>query len=157
MMSLYARLAAIAAILLALGAGVWKLYHTGYTAGVTATQAEYQSRALEAERQARAAEQAKVAAVQQVEVKHEQTKRLAAADHAAAQSELDRLRDMLATSSGGAIPADPAAASRADDATRTRHVLGQCAASVTALAEAADTIESKLTGLQDYVRTVCKN
>ena len=157
MMSHYARLAVIAAVLLTLGAGVWKLYHTGYQAGATATQAEYQSRALEAERQARAAEQAKVAVVQQVEVRHEQTKRQAAADHAAAQSELDRLRDQLAAANGGSPPANPATTAGADDAARTRYVLGQCATSITTLAETADTIEARLIGLQDYVRTVCKN
>lgn len=155
-LSLASRLAALAALLLALAAGCWKLYHTGYQAGVTETQSTYQAQALEAERQARATERAKVVALNQVETRHAQTKKAAAAAADAADTELDRLRTLLATPTAAPQPAgpDPAAAARADDATRARAVVGQCAAALTEMAATADTIEARLSGLQDYVRSV---
>lgn len=153
-LSLASRLAALTALLVALAAGCWKLYHTGYQAGVLETQATYQAQALEAERQARATERAKVVALNQVETRHAQTKQAAAAAAAAADSELDRLRALLATPTPQPAGPDPTAAARADDSTRARIVVGQCAAALAEMAAAADTLEARLSGLQDYVRSV---
>lgn len=153
-MSLAPRLVALAALLLGLAAGCWKLYHTGYQAGVLETQATYQAQALEAERQARATERAKVIAVNQVETRHAQTKQAAAAAAAAADSELERLRTLLATPTPQPTSPDPTAAARADDAARARIVVGQCAAALAEMAATADTLEARLSGLQDYVRSV---
>lgn len=156
-LSLAPRLVALAALLLGLAAGVWKLYHTGFTAGVNETQATYQAQALEAERQARATERAKVIALNAVQVKHEQTKQAAAAAAAAADGELERLRALLNTPPSTPQPpaADPTAPARADDATRARAVVGQCATALTTMAATADALEARLTGLQDYVTRVC--
>lgn len=74
----------------------------------------------------------------------------AAAD---AAGELDRLRDALAA--GGAAAAPGAAANPgADEAARARLVVGECAASLQAMAAAADEIGARLTGLQDYVQAI---
>jgi Tfp pilus assembly protein PilE len=156
-LSLAPRLVAIAALLLGLAAGCWKLYHTGYQAGVNATQATYQAQALEAERQARATERAKTIAVNSVQVKHEQTKQTAAAAAAAADTELDRLRALLATPTPAPQPTtpDPTTTARTDDATRARAVVGQCASALTSMAATADALEARLSGLQDYVTRVC--
>ncbi len=155
--SLPSKLLALASLALALIAAGWKAHHTGYQAGVTATQATYQAQALEAERQARATERAKVIAINSVQVKHEQTKQQAAAAAAAADSELDRLRALLATppSTPQPSPPDPTAPARSDDATRARLVVGQCATALATMAATADQLEARLTGLQDYVRAVC--
>jgi hypothetical protein len=156
-LSLAPRLVAIAALLFGLAAGCWKIYHTGHTAGVTATQATYQAQALEAERQTRATERNKVIAVNSVQVRHEQTKQQAAAAAAAADTELDRLRTLLATPTPAPqpTPPDPTAPARADDATRARAVVGQCAGALASMAATADALEARLSGLQDYVRAVC--
>ena len=77
--------------------------------------------------------------------------------HAAAAARADDSLRQLETSLGSAATLDPAAAVGADDLTRTRYVLGQCATAFTALAQTADTIEARLTGLQAYVGTVCVN
>ena len=156
-LSLPSKLLALATLALALIAAAWKVHHTGYQAGVTATQATYQAQALEAERQARAAERAKVVAVNQVETRHEQTKQAAAAAAAAADTELDRLRTLLATPTNTPqpTPTDTTPAARADDASRARLVVGQCATALTAMAATADALEARVTGLQDYVRAVC--
>lgn len=78
--------------------------------------------------------------------------RRAASDAAGARSELDRLRDTL--TAAGPSDAAASAAGRADDAGRARAVVGECAAALQTVAAAADTCESRLTGLQDYVRAV---
>ena len=69
-----------------------------------------------------------------------------------ARTELDSLRNTLAAA--GAVPADPTAASRADEAARARYVLGQCFATVQALAATSDDIETRLSGLQDWARAI---
>jgi len=155
--SLPSKLLALATLALALIAAAWKVHHTGYQAGVNATQATYQAQALEAERQARATERNKVIAVNSVQVRHEQTKQQAAAAAAAADSELDRLRTLLATPTPAPqpTPPDPTAPARADDATRARAVVGQCAGALASMAATADALEARLSGLQDYVRAVC--
>ena len=156
-LSLPSKLLALAALALALIAAGWKVHHTGYQAGVNDTQANYQAQALEAERQARATERAKVIAVNQVETRHEQTKQAAAAAAAAADTELDRLRTLLATPTSTPQPTatDPTPAARADDASRARLVVGQCAGALASMAATADALEARVTGLQDYVRAVC--
>ncbi len=70
-----------------------------------------------------------------------------------ARTELDRLRDAIASSPAGAASA-PACGS--DDASRARTVVGQCAATLQTLAGTADQCEARLTGLQDYIRGIMK-
>ena len=156
-LSLAPRLVALAALLLGLAAICWKLYHTGYQAGINETQATYQAQALEAERQARATERNKIIALNAVQAKHDQTKQTAAAAAAAADSELDRLRALLNTPTPAPQPPtpDPTAPARTDDATRARAVVGQCATALTTMAATADALEARLSGLQDYVTRVC--
>lgn len=72
-----------------------------------------------------------------------------------ARSELDSLRDVLAAAPGG-TPADPIAASRADEAARARYVVGQLAGAAAKVAAAADECEARLEGLQDYVKAITK-
>lgn len=111
---------------------------------------------LEQERRFRKQEQRLLLSRQQVEKQYADEKRNAATAAAAAQSDLDRLRNELATAPSGAAPADPTAAERAAGAARLeRDLLGACAASLTDLGRDADLLEARLVGLQSYVRDVC--
>lgn len=74
---------------------------------------------------------------------------------AAARTELDRVRDAIAAAPGFCPPASGAAATGGTDgAANLRQVLRECVGTVQTLAEAADADAAKLTGLQDYVRSI---
>lgn len=74
---------------------------------------------------------------------------------AAARTELDRVRDAIAATPGFCPPANGAAATGGTDGTANlRQVLRECVGTVQTLAEAADADAAKLTGLQDYVRSI---
>jgi DNA anti-recombination protein RmuC len=76
-------------------------------------------------------------------------------DADASRTELERLRDTIGVPSRDAAQ-DAAAAAGADDATRARIVVGQCAATLQAMAATADQCEARLSGLQDWARAVSK-
>ena len=71
-----------------------------------------------------------------------------------ARTELERLRDAIA--SAGPAPANPASAAGTDDATRARFVAGQLANAAAQAAAAADACEIRLTGLQAYVKGITR-
>lgn len=155
-MSIAARLVLLAVIAAAVAGGLWRVYVKGDTAGYTRAQAEYQAQALEAERQARAAEKRMAETRTEVEKRYAQETRAAAAAADAARSELDQLRVELAGSSGGSTPSNPAAPGRPDGATGLVHeLLGHCAEALTGLAGEADRLEARVVGLQAYIRGVC--
>ena len=90
-----------------------------------------------------------------------QKTRLGVAERSAANS----LRELgaaiaIATAAGDsgapAPGADTAAAARADAAATAGHVLGQCAATLVAVATHADHCEANLEGLQTYVRDMLR-
>jgi hypothetical protein len=115
-------------------------------------QSEYQAKALEAERQARAAEQAKVQAVNQVDQRYRKEVANVKAAHDSAVLELDGLRSILASSSPAGT--NTATASGLDDLSRARFVVGQCASVVTEMAQSLDDGEARLKALQDYVKSI---
>lgn len=113
------------------------------------------AQALQVEQENRAKEQQLVAARQQAEERYAKEKRKVAAAAAGAQSELDGLRNELATA-GRPACADPAAAARADGgAGLERDLLGACATALVGMAQEADRLEAQLVGLQQYVKQVC--
>jgi Tfp pilus assembly protein PilV len=148
MLSLYAKLAIIAAIALGLAASHWK----AYTHGKQVVQQKYDALATQAAISAMKTQERLQEAVQTVGEKHEETKRANVASAGAASAELARLRDELARS-GNAAEA-PKAACRIDAGRTERELLGQCAGVVQNLAAEADRLEGKLTGLQEYVRAI---
>jgi len=117
--------------------------------------AERTAAALKAEQDARAKESALVAAKQKVEVQYAAQKKRDAVAIAGAQSELDGLRNALAArDSQAGTNTTPIAG--IDGAPRLeRQLLGQCATALTQLAETADGLETRIVGLQGYVREVC--
>ena len=118
--------------------------------------AERTAQALKAEQDARAKEQALQTAKQKVEVNYAAQKKRDAVALSNAQSELDQLRVTLAAVSSS-TGQDTSPTARTDGAGRLeRELLGHCAQSLTDLAREADRLETKLVGLQGYVRDVCK-
>ena len=118
--------------------------------------AERTAFALKAEQDARAKEQALQTAKQKVEVNYAAQKKRDAVALSNAQSELDQLRVTLAAVSSSAGQ-DTSPTARTDGAGRLeRELLGHCAQSLTDLAREADRLETKLVGLQGYVRDVCQ-
>lgn len=118
--------------------------------------AERTALALKAEQDARAKEQALQAAKQKVEVNYAAQKKRDAVALSNAQSELDQLRVTLSAVSS-ATSQDTGTTARADGAGRLeRELLGHCAQSLTELAREADRLETKLVGLQGYVKDVCQ-
>lgn len=134
--------------------GAWKAGRATVRADWDRDIAERTAQALADSEAARAREQALQAEANRIRTTYAKEAARAQADHSAAIADLDSLLHATGTTRSQAA-ADPAPTAGADDAARARHLLGQCAVSITALAEAADTIEARLTGLQDYVRTVC--
>lgn len=115
---------------------------------------EYTAQALKASEAARLKEQQLQAKVKGVSDAYIVEKRKRAADGAFAQSELDRLRDQLALS--GAASQNPGTSTGTYGAGGLeRDLLGACAAHLVRLSGEADRLESKVVGLQDYVKTVC--
>lgn len=118
--------------------------------------AQRTAQALQAEQDARAKEQALQAAKQKLEVNYAAQKKRDAVALSNAQSELDQLRVTLSALSS-TTGTDTGTSARIDGAGRLeRDILGHCAQSLTELAQEADRLETKLVGLQGYVRDVCQ-
>lgn len=121
---------------------------------ILAIQAEHAQALATAESAARAREQSLVTAKHQAEVAHAVTKKQSQRAIAGARSELDRLRDVLATR---ATDADSTASTRTDGATcPERELLGEGAGHLADMAAEADRLSATLTGLQGYVQAVCR-
>ena len=142
MISLYARLAAIAAICVALAAGAWKCY----TAGQNNIRAEWNSEKLAASETARLREQAAQKSNERID-REQQTFKKRDADIAAGTA--DSLRKYTAADDGE----DAAAECRADDP-RPR-IARECAASIKLLDDYARGLARQNTALQDYATNVC--
>ena len=142
-MSLYARLAVLAAVLLALAAGAWKCYH----AGASSVRAEWTAEKLETERLARLREQTLTRKNEEVANAYQlEKKRRAAADLLAA----DRLRDLTA-----ALASADAAASGGTDADPRNAIIRECTGALVALDSHASKLAGQVGALQDYTKRVC--
>jgi hypothetical protein len=134
----------------------WKSGRAAVRADWDRDIAERTAQALKAEQDARAKEQALQTAKQKVEVNYAAQKKRDAVALSHAQSELDQLRVTLSAVSSS-TGQDTGTTARTDGAGRLeRELLGNCAQSLTDLAREADRLETKLVGLQGYVRDVCK-
>lgn len=133
-----------------------------YKSGRAAVRAEWDKdiadrtqQALKLEQAARAKEAELQTAKQKAEERYAKQKKLDAAARAAAGAELDGLRNELAAIDS-VTSKDSSTTARIDGAGRLeRELLGACAQSLADLAAEADRLETKLVGLQDYVRGVC--
>jgi hypothetical protein len=144
------------ALAAALAYGAWQHRSATEAAAKAAkTQLEAQAQTLRAdgEKRERAKEQTYAETIQTVAGAYGQRVAKVHADAVGARTELDRLRDTIASAKPASCASqDAAAAGRADDSRITGQLLGNCAANLQRLAEEADRLEAKLTALQDYER-----
>lgn len=129
----------------------WKMYVMGKTAATAAIQAQ----TLANEKAARAREQDLIAAKHKAEEDHAALKLRTQRAVTGAQSELGRLRDALTTRQASAT-ATPSTGTDAAAATE-RQLFGQCAQTLTGMAQQADQLATQVSGLQGYVSAVCSN
>lgn len=136
-------------IALTLATSHWKVY----VAGKNAVLAKVQADAMANEQAARAREQQLIAAKNKAEEDHAAFKRRTQRAVAGAQSELGRLRDVLATRQAAANATTSARTDAA--ATTERQLFGQCAETLAGMAQQADQLAVQVIGLQGYVSAVC--
>lgn len=141
-MSFYARLAGIAAIVLALVAGGWWCYGQGKKT----VQAEWNAEKLAVSESARLRERAAQIANERVDRDYQTEKARFIADKRITD---ERLRDFQAASADTAT--EPS--SGTDDPYRA--IANQCAAALGVLDGYAQSVAAKATALQGYTREVC--
>lgn len=134
-------------ILLVAGLLLAGTHWRAYKVGGNAVEAKYQAQTLTLERKL-------VQDRQKAEERYEEQRKKAASAAAGARTELDRLRHELALR--GAHGSDTAPSARTDDQGAVeRGLLGVCATELQELGAEADRLAGKVTGLQDYVKSVC--
>lgn len=145
-MSLYARLAGLAAVLALLAGGGWWFY----SQGKKTVQAEWTADKLLTSETARLREQAAQKSNERIDRDYQKQK---AADRVAAGAVADSLRDFAAIIK----PDSPASTERGTHGAGglDRELLGHCAEALASLGQTADRLESKVVGLQSYAKNVC--
>ena len=131
----------------------WK----AYKAGGNVVQAEWTAERLQASQDALKAFEQVRAKEADLQTKVRKVTNDYAAEktrHARTAADLDVSLRQLQATLGDAPPTDPAALIGADDAARARFVVGECAAALSKVAQAADASDARLSALQDYVRAV---
>jgi predicted membrane metal-binding protein len=129
------------------------------TAAAQATQAaQQQAAAASAERDAREREHTAAEAARKAADAYSQNLRRVQGAAVAARTERDRL--LIAADAAASAPCAArtpgAAASGSDGAAALRVVVGECATALSAVAEAADACDARLTALQAWAREVPK-
>lgn len=146
----------IAAVVAAVAFSHYFVYNHGYDKGEEAVHALWTKDKLQQTEQALIKQQQLQKEKQKSDERYVNEKRKAAVAAAAAQSELDRLRDVLADNNNreesGSASTIPGTHGRAG---LEQELLGQCAATLVAMAAEADRLEAVVVGLQSYVNNVC--
>ena len=141
-------------VLLTMLFGVRHMQANGYRMELAQVRAEVASATLHAEQQARAREnslrqQVERIATHAIQRQNQRDRVLADAQRANAG-----LRDTIARLNSRPTPADPVAASYADEAGTARELLGSCAQEYRAVAAEADKLSDQVTALQEYATSV---
>ena len=147
-MSIWIKLAMITALLTALAAGVWKLHHNGYKAGLAEARAECTADKLAAIETGRILSLAKTKANQGVDRDFQDYKARAAAAGRATADSLRRADDADARAS-----ADTATECRADDPRPA--IARECRSALKQLDDYARSLAGQVAGLQGYASQVC--
>lgn len=142
MISLYARLAAIAALLVALAGGGWWCYNQGKKT----VQAQWTAEKLATSENARLREQAAQKSNERIDHAYQTEKTRLAADKRITD---DRLRDFTAASAD----TTPSTTSGIDEPYRA--IARECTAALGLLDGYAQSVAAKATALQGYAREVC--
>lgn len=143
---------ALLAAIVALGVQTWRI--TSLKADAAERERGIAEQLAVAEKRAREAEQLMAEGARKAAESYAKQIARVRTDADSARGELERLRDALGTP--GDAAQDAAAAARADDATRARTVVGQCAGTLQTLAAVADQCEARLSALQDWAKAVTK-
>lgn len=121
--------------------------------------AEYRTEVAEntrrAEAEARAKEQAMRQQAERVSNEQSQKQEILNRRITAAESVAGSLRDQILRLNSGTAPTDPESASFFEQARSARELLGACAGRYTDVARAADQLRDQVSGLQDFVGSVC--
>ncbi len=139
---------------LALACGIQTFRIGALKEEIAAKEAAIAAATATAEREARTREQQMADAARKASDAYQANVSRVRASADGARTELERLRDAIA--SAGPAPANPASAAGADDAARARYVVGQLANAAAQVSAAADACENRLSALQDYVRSITK-
>lgn len=135
------------------GLNYWQADRHRAKAEAATQSAQQHAAAALAERQAREFEQQRAQVAQEKADAYAKDRQRSAAAAAGARSELDRLRDALTAAAGASAAASGASASGgADGAAAAWTMVRSGAEALQAMAAACDAEESKLTGLQEWVR-----
>lgn len=125
-----------------------------YNKGQEVVQMKWDNEKLVQAEQALQKQQQLQAEKQKADERYANEKRKAAIAVSAAKSELDRLRDELASRGEESVGAS--AIPRTNGATGLeRELLGHCATTLVAMAAESDRLEAVVVGLQSYVTNVC--
>ncbi len=143
---------ALLAAIVALGVQTWRI--TSLKADAAERERGIAEQLAVAEKRAREAEQLMAEGARKAAESYAKQIARVRTDADSARGELERLRDALGAPGDAAQDAD--AAARADDATRARVVVGQCAGTLQTLAAVADQCEARLSALQDWAKAVTK-
>lgn len=149
-------------IAVVLAVGLAGTHFTAYRSGRAAVTAKWdverlaqQTQRADTERDNRAIEAKRIEGVNDADKKFQAQRNVARVAAGNANSELQRLRDVIAnTSAPSETPRDPATLVCLDDLARTRDVFGRSATALQRMAVTADALETQLVGLQDYVRSI---
>ena len=146
MISLYARIAAVAALLVALAGGGWWCY----SQGKKTVMAEWTAERLATSENARLREQAAQRTNERIDHEFQTQKARLVADKRITD---DRLREFAAINQ----PDNTTGASSGNHGAGglERELLGNCAEALTSMGQTADRLEAKIVGLQSYVTKVC--
>jgi len=147
MISIYARIAALAAVLVLLAGIGWRIDQGGYKRA----KAEWNAEKLATSENARLREQAAQKSTEKVDREYQTAKNRLAADKRVSD---DRLRDFQAVIS--ADTATSAAGRTHGTGGLERELLGSCAEALTSMGQTADRLEGKIVGLQSYINNVCQ-
>ena len=147
MISLYARIAAIAALLVALAGGGWWCYGQGKKT----VQAEWTAEKLATSETARLREQAAQKSNERVDHEFQITKNRLAVDKRVLD---ERLREFKAANS--ADTNSSTTSRNHGSGGLERELLDSCATSLAEMAITADRLEGKVVGLQSYITNVCR-
>ena len=147
-MRIWIKLAMIAALLIGLAAGVWKIRHGGYTAGLAEARAECMAAKLAAIETGRILSLAKTKANQGIDRDYQDYKARAAAASRATADSLRRADDTDARAS-----ADPATECRADDP--RPQIARECRSALATMDGYARSLAGQVAGLQGYASQVC--
>jgi hypothetical protein len=148
---MYWRVALFMVTVVLLTGSHWK----AYVAGQQNIRTEYQLKVGQLEKTFRAKEQVLLQAKNESEVKYEALKRANARSSAAARSELDGLRRVLADREREAHTA-PTSCPGIDGTSTERRLLAEGAEDLVTLAATADQLTAQVIGLQAYVGNVCQ-